>query len=105
MCYSHNLIYVYIIPEKAAIVNLLFTVGSYQLPEEIVDMFDDYNMAAADDIAGAPEAGSGDVLAIGLSDPEGAMDYVYNAIEDRCRRIESTSQSRGNFGVTVIKVA
>jgi len=79
--------------------------GTYELPEEIVDMFDDYNMTAADDIAGAPEAGSGDVLAIGLSDPGGAMDYVYNAIEDRCRRIESTSQSRGNFGVSVIKVA
>ena len=79
--------------------------GSFQLPDEISEMFDDYNMSVADAISGAAEEGSGDVLAIGLSDPGGAMDYVYNAIEDRCRRIESTSQSRGNFGVSVIKVA
>jgi hypothetical protein len=79
--------------------------GSYEMPDDAAAMFDDYNMSFADSLLSAPEEGSGNILAIGISDPSGAMDYVYNAIEDRCRSIEMTSESRGNFGVTAIKVA
>lgn len=76
--------------------------GAYQLPDEIVDMFDDYNMEFADAV---DMEGSGMIQAIAISDPGGAISYAEGAIEPVCRSVDVTGTSRGNFGVSVIKVA
>ena len=79
--------------------------SSFDLPDEIVLLFEEYNMAFADSLESAPDEGSGDVLAIAISDPDGAIEYVRGAIEPSCRNIEVAGISRGNFGVSIKKVA
>jgi hypothetical protein len=61
--------------------------GVFSLPDEINIMFDQFNMEYAYSIEDPGES-SGAVIAISISDPEGAVDFTANEMESACREIE-----------------
>jgi len=61
--------------------------GTFTLPEEIGIMFDQFNMEFVFSIEDPGES-SGAVVAISISDPEGAVDYVASEMDAVCRSIE-----------------
>ena len=61
--------------------------GSFTLPDDIGIMFDQFNMEFVYSIEDPGES-SGAVVAISISDPEGAVDYAASIMEPACREIE-----------------
>lgn len=76
--------------------------GTFSLPDEILIMFEQFNSEffyAMED----PGESSGQVGAISISDPEGAISYVRSQMEPVCRSIETPSDSfKGR--VTLVRV-
>ena len=76
--------------------------GTFSLPEEILIMFEQFNFEFVYGIEDPGES-SGQVGAISISDPEGAISYVSSQMDAVCRSIETPTESfKGR--VTLVKV-